>query len=222
MLERQQKSESWQHGKVKKKHKLQVQRTARNSSPTAAHCETREKETGEKLKKGQGWVQESTERKWERCRFLHCYRAHLACNLQLKPPRLLGTRQAAVQTGVAQDKGKQARNRGISENLAEVIPPKPWSKEGKPDSKMKHKGELDLPSLSWSSRTKKQDNSLSLLLLRSGKPTHVPCPRLGRAKRSGEVHSSSSSASSHLFQALLCPQMLCLLQWTNCTEKDGP
>ena len=67
------------------------------------------------------------------------------------------------------------------------------------------KGELHLPSLSWSSRTKQQGNSSSLLLLRSGKPTRVPCPGLGRAKCSGEVHSSSGSASSHLLQALLRP-----------------
>lgn len=68
-------------------------------------------------------MQESTERKWERCHFLRCYRAHLTCNLQLKPPYQLGTGQAATQGGATEDREKQARNRYLRESLQKLLHP---------------------------------------------------------------------------------------------------
>lgn len=62
-----------------------------------------ERATEEKPKQGLGWV-EYTERKQERCHFLHHYRAHQTCNLQLKPACLLW---AALQAGVTQDRENQ-------------------------------------------------------------------------------------------------------------------
>lgn len=204
VLKKQQKLENWQHGQSRKttssKYKEQPEKVVPKLLPVKP-----ERETGEKPKQGLGWVRESTERKRERCYFLHCYRAHQTCNLQLKPPCLLW---AALQAGVTRDRENQARNRVISEKSCWSYSTQtlvPCGQTRLQEEEQTKGNQTYFLSAGLAEPTKTQENSLSQLLLRSGKPMHVACPALGRAKCRGVVHSSCGTASSHLFQVLLCP-----------------